>query len=66
MRRSIPFLLLTLALLLASRVGAQQPAEKPASPALQETVQVTLLQIDALALDSKGKTVSDLKAKTSR
>ena len=59
MRRSIPVLLFALT---SHLVFAQQPAEKPASTGLQETVKVTLLQIDVLALDGQGKTVPDLKA----
>lgn len=59
MRRSIAILLV---IVMSNLASAQQPAEKPASTGLQETVKVTLLQIDVLALDGKGKTVPDLKA----
>lgn len=53
---------ITLTLAASSLVQAQQPAEEPVSGGPQEKVQVTLLQIDALALDSQGRTVPDLVA----
>ena len=62
MRRFIPILLIPLMLVSPSLAVAQQPAEKPVSTGFQETVKVTLLQIDVLALDGKGRTVPDLKA----
>jgi len=61
-RRFIPILLIPLMLVSPSLAVAQQPAEKPVSTGFQETVKVTLLQIDVLALDGKGRTVPDLKA----
>jgi VWFA-related protein len=55
---SVPFLVLALSVPLR----AQQPADKPAASGLQEKVQVKLLQLDAVAMDKQGKTVTDLKA----
>ena len=61
MRHCIPTLVLTLALALPSSIFAQQPAEKPVGSDVQEKIQVTLFQVDALAIDKNGKTVTDLK-----
>lgn len=58
----MPILLLVPALVVSSLVLAQEPAQKPAGTGHEEKVQVTLLQIDVLALDDHGKTVTDLKA----
>ena len=53
--------LLTFMLASPPLVFAQQPAEKPASTEVQEKIQVTLFQVEAVALDKQGKTVTDLK-----
>ncbi len=62
MKRSTLTFISAVALASSIPLRAQQPSDKPAAPAVQEKVQVTLLQIDAVALDKQGKTVTDLKA----
>jgi hypothetical protein len=59
-------LLLTLLLASSSLAFAQQPAQTPSSSDVQEKIQVTLFQVDALALDKQGKTVTDLKVAAPR
>jgi VWFA-related protein len=49
-----------LALALSASLAAQQPAAKPVDKGLEEKVQVTLVQIDALVVDKDGKTVPGL------
>ena len=61
MRNCISTLVLTLMLASPSLVVAQQPAEKPVPSDIHEKIQVTLFQVDALAIDKQGKTVTDLK-----
>lgn len=51
---------LALLLLTPSSPLAQDAADKPVQSDLREEVTVTLVQVDALAMDGKGRTVSDL------
>ncbi len=62
MRRSNLILAFALTLAVSAPLRAQQPAEKPAATNIEEKVRVTLLQVDAVALDKQGKTVTDLRA----
>lgn len=49
-----------LALVLSAPLLAQQPAAKPVDKGLEEKVQVTMVQIEALVMDKEGRTVSGL------
>ena len=50
-----------LTLALTSSLLAQQPPAKPVDKGIQEKVQVTLVQVEAVVVDKAGKTVPGLK-----
>jgi VWFA-related protein len=60
MHRSSRIVVSALAFVLSGPLFAQQPAPKPVDKGLEEKVQVTMVQIEALVLDKDGKTVPGL------